>query len=153
MGDYVAVIVELNHAAHELGGRHISGEHEHAECAVVGGLPSFGLARGAVKNGRLAQTALARGDALELHVVAHVDLRIVLGFGGNGGVAGEVGLAHEHGDLGRVLGEEHGFLGGRESSADHEHLLAGEELTVAGGAVGHTAAGVLRLALESKLTR
>ena len=42
---------------------------------------------------------------------------------------------------------------GRESSADHEHLLAGEELTVAGGAVGHTAAGVLRLALESKLTR
>ena len=78
MGDYVAVIVELNHAAHELGGRHISGEHEHAECAVVGGLPSFGLARGAVKNGRLAQTALARGDALELHVVAHVDLRIFL---------------------------------------------------------------------------
>ena len=81
---------------------------------------------------------MAGGDALQLDLITHVDLRVVLGFGGHCGIAGEVRFAHEHGDFGGVFGQEHGFLG------------CG---AVAGGAVGHAAAGVLGLALEAQLAR
>ena len=96
---------------------------------------------------------MAGGDALQLDLITHVDLRVVLGFGGHCGIAGEVRFAHEHGDFGGVFGQEHGFLGCGEPSADHQHFLAGEEFAIAGGAVGHAAAGVLGLALEAQLAR
>ena len=48
--DHVTVVVELHHAAHQIGGGHIAGEHEDAEGAGVGGLPRFGLAGGKVQD-------------------------------------------------------------------------------------------------------
>ena len=54
---------------------------------------------------------------------------------------------------GVVFGQQHGCLACGESAADHQDFLAGEELAVAGGAVGHAAAGVLGLALETQLAR
>ena len=153
MRDHVTVIIELHYAAHQIGGGHIAGEHEDAEGAGVGGLPRFGLAGGKVQDRGFSQAALAGGDALQLDLITHVDLRVVLGFGGHCGVACKVRFAHEHGDFGGVFGQEHGFLGRGESTADHQHFLAGEELTVAGGTVGHATAGVFGLALEAQLAR
>lgn len=37
------------------------------------------------------------------------------------------------------------FLGYCEPSADHQHFLAGKELAIAGGAVGHTATSAFGL--------
>ena len=50
MRDHVTVIIELHHAAHQIGGGHIAGEHEDTEGAGVGGLPRFGLAGGKVQD-------------------------------------------------------------------------------------------------------
>ena len=67
--------------------------------------------------------------------------------------AGEVIFPNENGHLAGVLGEEHAFLRRGEATAHHKDILPGEELAVAGGAVGHAAAGVLGLALETQLAR
>lgn len=145
------MVVQFDDTAHELGGRHVSGEHEDTKRAVVGWLPRFRLTGSAVEDRRLAQPALAGGDAFELDVVAHVDFRVVLGFGSHRRVAGEVRFADEHRDFGGVFGQEHGFLCRGETAADDQHLPAGEEFAVACGAVGHAAASVLGLAGETKL--
>lgn len=87
-------------------------------------------------------------DALQLDLVTHVDFRIVFCCGGYRGIAGEVLFPHENSDFGGVCGQEHGFLGCGEPSADHQHFLAGEEFAIAGGAVGHTATSVFELPFE-----
>ena len=46
--DHVTIIVQFHHAAHQIRGGHISGEHEHAERATVSRFPRFGLASGPV---------------------------------------------------------------------------------------------------------
>ena len=45
-----------------------------------------------------------------------------------------------------ILGQKHRLLGSGVAAAHHEHFLAGEELTVAGSAVGHAPAPVIRFA-------
>ena len=52
--DHVAVVVQFDDTAHELGGRHVSGEHEDTKRAVVGWLPRFRLTGSAVEDRRLA---------------------------------------------------------------------------------------------------
>lgn len=86
------------------------------------------------------------GGTFQLDLVTHVDFRIAFSRGGHCGVASEVLLPHEKGDLGGVYGQEHGlFLGYCEPSADHQYFLAGKELAIAGGAVGHTATSAFGL--------
>ena len=55
----------------------------------------------------------------------------------------------QDGHMAGVLGEEHALLGGRKAAAHHKDVLAGEELAVAGGAVGHAPAPELLLPLEA----
>ena len=52
-----------------------------------------------------------------------------------------------------VSGEKRTLLRGRKPAAHHDHALAREELTVAGGTVGDPAPAELRLALKANLTR
>ena len=153
MRDHVTVIIELHHAAHQISGRHIAGKHEDTKRARIGGLPSFGLTGSQIKNRSLTQAALTGSDTLQFDLIAHVDLRVVFGLGGHCGVTSEVRFTHENSDFGGVLSQEHGFLGRSESAANHQHLLAGEELAVAGGAVSHATACVFGLALEAQLAR
>ena len=61
--------------------------------------------------------------------------------------------AHEHGHRPRIAGQKHGFLGGGEPAAHHEHVPPGEEFAVACGAVGHTPAPEFCFAPEADLTR
>ncbi len=70
---------------------------------------------------------------------------------GHRGVTGEVVFAHKHGHRACIAAQKHGFLGGGESTAHYEHVLAGEELAVACGAVGHATAGVFLFAVEADL--
>ena len=87
-------------------------------------------------------------DTLQLDLVTHVDFRIVFCCGGHRSVASEVLFPYENGNFGGVCGQKHGFLGCCEPSADHQYFLAGKELAIAGGAVGHTAASIFGLPFE-----
>ena len=152
MGDDVPVIVQVNHAFDQAGLRHIARENKNPEGALVGRLPDPGLPGGPVQEGGFNQAARTGGDTLELGGVVNLDLVVVPGLGGHGGVTGEVLLTHQEGDLGGVLGQENGLFGGGESSANNQDLTPGEELPVTGSAIGHSPAGVLLLTFEPDLT-
>ena len=153
MRDHIPLLVKFDDAAHQIGGGHVTGEYEDAECAARGRPPRLDGPGRHVADRRLGQAALPGGDAVEHGVVAHLDLRVVLRLGGHRRIAGEVVLAHQDRDLAGVFGEEHRFLGRGEPAADHQHLTAGEELAVAGRAVGHAAAGVFGFPFEPELAR
>jgi transcriptional regulator with XRE-family HTH domain len=63
--------------------------------------------------------------------------------------AGEIPLPDQNVDMTGILGEENRFLRCGETAAHHEYLLAGEEFTVAGGAVSNATAPEIFLTPES----
>ena len=95
-----------------------------------------------------AQSVVAE-DSVHLGVAQHGDLGVITGGIGCALGAGEVVAADENGDMSCVLGEEHGLLCCGKAAADDEHILAGEELAVAGGAVGYAAAAEIFFSGES----
>ncbi len=150
---HIAVVIEIHQATDQIGGGNVTGEYEHTECAAIGRLPYRAFAGTRVADCRLGQTALSRGDRDKLGIVTNLDLRMALRLGRDGRIAGEIVIANQHGDLAGVFGEEHRLFGRGETTADHQHLLAGEELAITGGAIGHAASRILLFAIESDLAR
>ena len=72
---------------------------------------------------------------------------------GRGSRAGKIVAADENGNVACILRKEHGLFRCGKAAADHEHLSAGEELTVAGRAVGNAAAAEVCFALKADHAR
>ena len=149
MRDHIPVVVKFHHATDQFGLRHIASEHEHAEGTAISRLPHARLTGARIAQRRFGQPAGTGCDPVKLRMVPHLDLRVVLGFGGNGGIASEIAFAHKNGDFAGVFRQEHRFLGRRESAADHDDFTSVEEFTITGGAVGHASACILLFAGET----
>ena len=153
MRDHISVIIKLHNTTNQLGLRHIAGEHEHAECSTIRRLPYGCLAGLRIAQRRLGQPTGTGGDPFELCMVPHFDLRVVLGFGCDSRVTGEIAFTHEDGDFAGVFCQEYGFFCRREPATDHDDLTAIEEFAIARGTIRHTATRVLLFAGKTDFAR
>ncbi|CAN4034456.1 PocR domain-containing protein, partial [Dysosmobacter welbionis] len=134
--------------SYQLRSRLIAGKDKHAEgfavrCVVLGHPPGFGI-----PVPEIAERSVA-GHLLHLCVGEDGDLLVAPGRVRCGLGAGEVVPPDENGHLTGVLGKEHALLRRSKAAAHHKYILPGEELSVAGGAVGHAPASKLFLPLEA----
>ena len=144
----IALVIQFSQAAHQLRGRLITGKNEHAEGLsvrrmVLGHLTGFGI-----PVPEIAERSVA-GHLLHLCVGENGDLLVVSGCIRCCLGAGEVVSPDENGHLAGVLGQEHALLRRSKAAAHHKDIFPGEELSVAGGAVGHAPPTELLLPLEA----
>jgi hypothetical protein len=147
LGDHVAVLVDVDLAAHQLGLGHVADGDERARHLQVALLFGVDVAQPGV-----AERAVVAGHEL-VHHVGREELDVVgrarpLEHDLRGP---ELRPAVDHRDLPGELGEEDRLLHGRVAAA-HDHGVAVlEEGGVAGGAVGDPAAAQLLLAWDDQL--
>ena len=150
VGKDIPLLVQRHRTLECIRRRSIAGEHEHAE-----GLLAFilrHLTGGGIFVPGIGQAVLA-GHFLHHRVIQHGDFFVVFRLLRHGRGAGKGILADEDGHMAGKFREKYAFLCRRIAAADDENLFPGEELAVAGGAVGNTPALVRFLALESNGSR
>ena len=147
----IALVIQFSQATHQLCGRLITGKDEHAEGlsvrrVVLGHLTGLGISVPEITKRSVA------GNLLHLCVGEDHDLLVVSGCVRCCLGAGEVVSPDEDGHMAGVLGREHALLRRSEAAAHHKDILPGEELPIAGGAVGNTPPPELRFTLETHYT-
>ena len=144
----IALLVQFRQAPDQFRGRLIPGKDEDAEgfsvCRVVlGHLAGLGIPVPEEAQGGIP------GHFFNFCIRENRDFLVVPCGVRRGLGAGEVVAPDQDGHMAGVLGEEHALLRRGKAAAHHKDVLAGEELAVAGGAVGHAPAAKLLLPLET----